>query len=66
MVMGVALYSFVKVRILLGLCVGSVLVVLGTVAEVELVDRGPDKIPAEVELVGLVLGLGLHISRSPQ
>ena len=47
-VMGFALDSLVRLRMLYG--VDSVLVVFGTVAEVE---HGLDKIPAEVELVGL-------------
>ena len=60
-----ALDSLVRLRTLYG--VDSVLVVVGTVAEVEhLVEEGPDTFPAVVELVGLVLGLGLRISRSPQ
>ena len=53
-----ALDSLVRRRTLYG--VDSVLVVVGTVAEVEhLVEEGPDKILVAVELVGLVLGLRL-------
>ena len=80
LIMGFALDSWVRLKMLYG--VDSVLVVLGTVAEVE---HGLDKIPGEVELVGLSLlalwdqvclgrsldlglglGLGLRIFRSPQ
>ena len=56
--MGFALDSLARLRTLYG--VDSVLVVLGTVAEVE---YGLDKIPDEVELVGRGLLVELSMLR---